>query len=367
MFSDMYNKIRTPFESDEMKSYIFKAICLTALLLSFLLLPLSPYVSAVSFSGTDKENGSLYSVEQKEFNVTVLYGSKELHLTADDRILNTVCSDNTVTMLCTTKDFFYSVYRFNTSDNKLDYYVTSLKASTDAPVFDCDKSGTVCILNKDDSKVLDIVTTDTKASVKVPSVIYQILYTYNNELLVFAADGVYSIVNNSANRISDTVLSTPCSYANGLIIDASGNIYTYSHNSFEPYEITTTAKPLQIPDNITYKSDIIYLEPGTTFAKLYKTLGIDKSQLRITKPDGTSVASGKLGTGMNAKFCGKEYTIVIIGDLTGEGNINSRDLKVLMNDLSGEALLQGTFMEAADVFNDSKINTKDLLKLCNMY
>ena len=64
---------------------------------------------------------------------------------------------------------------------------------------------------------------------------------------------------------------------------------------------------------------------------------------------------------------GSHYSIVVTGDLTGEGNVNSRDLDALMKHLTEEQQLTGIFISAADIDKDNMLSTKDLVLLSRLY
>ena len=129
-------------------------------------------------------------------------------------------------------------------------------------------------------------------------------------------------------------------------------------------------------DSVTLENDSIVFsfpngfyvtEEGITVSKIKKTFA-NLEILRFTKADGTDIKSGKLGT--NATFTlstGEVITVIVYGEVTGEGNINSRDLKTLLNHLSRKELLKGNFLISADIDLDGEITTKDALKLSQMY
>ena len=60
-------------------------------------------------------------------------------------------------------------------------------------------------------------------------------------------------------------------------------------------------------------------------------------------------------------------TAVIYGELTSEGNINSRDLKLMMKFITGEEVPDKAQTKAADINRDGNISVKDLLLLSKMY
>lgn len=58
----------------------------------------------------------------------------------------------------------------------------------------------------------------------------------------------------------------------------------------------------------------------------------------------------------------KTYTVVVYGDVNGDGKINSGDLLKLRQHLLGTSKLSGAYSESADINKDKKINSGDLLK-----
>ena len=58
-----------------------------------------------------------------------------------------------------------------------------------------------------------------------------------------------------------------------------------------------------------------------------------------------------------------EYTIVVYGDLSGEGSVNTTDRRKLMNHFLKNESLTGAVSEAADMNHDGKTDLKDLVML----
>lgn len=90
------------------------------------------------------------------------------------------------------------------------------------------------------------------------------------------------------------------------------------------------------------------------------------SDLTFKKANGTSLGdSEKITTGSKIKFkTGEEYTIVLYGDLTGDGEIDSADLLRMRQQLLGKVNLTGAYLEAAHVYTTSgKVDSADLLRL----
>ena len=117
---------------------------------------------------------------------------------------------------------------------------------------------------------------------------------------------------------------------------------------------------------------ILGVQAGTTIANFKKNVSFDENYtLKFKNYLDKDIKSGKLGTGSSVRFyLGEdliyEFKIVVFGDLTGEGNINSRDVNVLYKYLFNEIELENEYLIAADINQDGVVNTLDLLLLTRM-
>ena len=57
------------------------------------------------------------------------------------------------------------------------------------------------------------------------------------------------------------------------------------------------------------------------------------------------------------------HNVVVYGDLTGDGIINSADLLRMRQYLLGQVKLSGAYLESAKANHGSGVNSADLLKL----
>lgn len=109
---------------------------------------------------------------------------------------------------------------------------------------------------------------------------------------------------------------------------------------------------------------------GTTLAQLKKNISCDGFEVRFYR-NGSLKKSGKCGTAMTAVFDSDraQYTfeLSVIGDITGEGNVNSRDLTLFMEYLLGTADFNGVYITSADLSEDGVPDVKDLAMLHRMY
>lgn len=108
----------------------------------------------------------------------------------------------------------------------------------------------------------------------------------------------------------------------------------------------------------------IFVDKGTTVAKFKNSISYVGYDAIFSK------ASGNIGTNNTVTFekSGKKHTyiFIVLGDLTGEGNANSRDLYAMFGHLLYENPLISPFTISADLNGDNKISNIDLVMLARM-
>lgn len=112
------------------------------------------------------------------------------------------------------------------------------------------------------------------------------------------------------------------------------------------------------------ESKIYGLPPSTTIAKIKESIECTGYDVQFVDHNGNVKTSGVIGTGGKIIFTGNEtektYTVIIFGDLTGEGNINTNDKRCIFNYLLAEESLSGDYLLAADINHDNIVDLKDL-------
>ncbi len=136
------------------------------------------------------------------------------------------------------------------------------------------------------------------------------------------------------------------------------------------------AAPVLNPDSGTAEG-ITAGETGQAFADKLKDSGAieDKNQIKLYKADGQEVSlDTKLATGMkvvvtigqkmfNRNVGTQEYTVIVLGDISGDGIINIMDMLAAQDDILGKEKLEGCYWTAGDITKDSNINIMDMLAI----
>ncbi len=122
----------------------------------------------------------------------------------------------------------------------------------------------------------------------------------------------------------------------------------------------------------TIKKDaIVELKASST-----QDVNISRVSYTITDESGNRLdASSKVGTGCKVTdHNGNAYTVIVKGDVDGNGNVDTTDYLKIKSAFLGALDLNETYFKAADVDGSSNIDTTDYLKIknhflgtCNLY
>ncbi len=140
----------------------------------------------------------------------------------------------------------------------------------------------------------------------------------------------------------------------------------------ENSSIKTESTSEKIPDYTVFSNTLriagnyIFLDKPLTVAQLKKSFDYNDNTVSVINHNGKETTSGKVGTSWQIIFTGNTtitYNICLMGDVTGEGNINSNDVKMLTDYLFEKIELNNAELYAADVDEDSVISLKDLYSI----
>jgi len=161
---------------------------------------------------------------------------------------------------------------------------------------------------------------------------------------------------------------------NIVVTAENGDKRTYEINIVREATQETTetvSNGATISTNYEINGDYISGIPvGTTAGLAKNEISASGCTYKFNKSDGTE-NTGVLGTGSKCAIYNsegttklKEYTVIIYGDLNGDGLLNSKDMLYLKRHILGISTLSGTFASAADINRASDgINSKDMLYL----
>ena len=114
---------------------------------------------------------------------------------------------------------------------------------------------------------------------------------------------------------------------------------------------------------ITDDNEIKNVLPNTTVGDLKDNLTGGENTI-IKDKDGNTISSGNIGTGATVTTpSGDVYTVIVKGDLNGDGKVTLTDLAQLKLHMVETTLLQEPYKSSADIDGDGKVTLTDLGKL----
>ena len=116
---------------------------------------------------------------------------------------------------------------------------------------------------------------------------------------------------------------------------------------------------------------IIDLEPNTTLQLFLSKIKNEETMIHVYNLDGNEITeTTKVGTGFVVKYIYEdvvldELTIIVRGDLTGDGQINNTDYVKLKNYILTKTTFNEIEMKAGDLTQSNTIVTTDYVKMKN--
>lgn len=216
---------------------------------------------------------------------------------------------------------------------------------------------------------------------------FKYIKTLNYKKVFMLNDIYYGVSGNTINKLSKNgSIISKYSFSeniddiavngNKIALLSSENVKLITEKDFKTIESSNTesSNPISKPsfDGFTdYETDDNYIivPQDTTIAILKKHINSAKnSNLIFYDNKNRKTSSGNLGTGFsleyyeNTSFKSK-YTIIVMGDITGEGSVNTRDKRRLTDYLLGKLELTSAQKYATDLDKNNLIDSLDLLLL----
>lgn len=189
-----------------------------------------------------------------------------------------------------------------------------------------------------------------------------------------------------AEYTADSEITDLCAGGSSLAFESDGNIHVIDANAFIKIDSSSSSTPSLDAPSTSSNSDenstqsvalysdvydlnksIIEIPLGKTVAKFKKEIISTGYAISFYNHNQIEKTSGSLGTGWTVSFSSNSakytYTFLVKGDLTGEGNINTRDTYTLANCLTNADTLSLLQFDAADINLDGIVDTADFLLL----
>lgn len=125
--------------------------------------------------------------------------------------------------------------------------------------------------------------------------------------------------------------------------------YLKKEGEIAPSEPSTNPEPEVKLENCKIEDDKLIIAPGTTLDQL----------------NGAVLEGTTLGTGAKITANGTTYTLVVLGDASGDGKISPADYVRVKNQIMGTIEMDTITKKAADVNCDGKITPADYVQIKN--
>lgn len=108
---------------------------------------------------------------------------------------------------------------------------------------------------------------------------------------------------------------------------------------------------------------IYKIEPNTTKEEFDRNITEKIDDYKIMENNKEITSNEIIKTGQKLIINNKEYTLVVTGDLNGDGKVKASDLSTMKKHLIGKSELKGAFLKAADMNDDGQIKASDMSNL----
>lgn len=202
----------------------------------------------------------------------------------------------------------------------------------------------------------------------------RVVYNTGNDLIIGYASREYLVDTATTETVNETVtIGTMCNLRNGP-----------TTTNTRVKQILPVGTKVTIIDKINYEVDghiwyRVKLEDGTQGyissayiqkkpEDMYKIEGsymIIAPGTNLGDIPGAILNSAITGTGVNVTLNETPYTLVVLGDTNGDGNITPLDYVKIKNNIMGISTLMESYKKAADVNEDENITPLDYVKVKN--
>ena len=151
------------------------------------------------------------------------------------------------------------------------------------------------------------------------------------------------------------------------VTSSSGAKRVYTVYITREGDATNTYVPAVTGGNLTIGKTVTGMEPGTKVEDLLNALKVaDNGFAALCHASGEAKTTGTVATGdilqvySADKVMRAGFPVVIYGDIGGDGQVTSMDLRIAQKHILGASALSGYYLTAADAGKDGKVTSVDL-------
>ena len=184
----------------------------------------------------------------------------------------------------------------------------------------------------------------------------------------------YTIMDSLDNDVTNHFNIVPDYKSNEIYIVSDNTIsgtFTFNIN----YDSISTSKTFKLLENLSSVSNKLKINSNIitvvidrnqtfTYQDLIDSLDIENTSIMVNNAAGNNITdiNSVVGTNSTVITNNNSYKIVVIGDVSGDGTINSADLMKIVKYLKGSTMSLHQ-QKAADSTKDGTINSADLMRI----
>jgi beta-N-acetylglucosaminidase len=203
---------------------------------------------------------------------------------------------------------------------------------------------------------------------------YAVNSTLNYSLIVPSSVSSITVSAQTVNRNATVSGTGTISLSQGtntisIVVTAqSGSRRTYTLSVVRGQSSGNSSTQASFSTNYTIGGGTITgVAVSTTIASFISNIGCTNGTVTVTDSSGTEKTSGNIATGDQVRITvsgnTQTYTVVIYGDVNGDGRISALDLLRVQKHLIGSIKLTGAYLTAANVKKTGSPSALDLLKI----
>lgn len=167
----------------------------------------------------------------------------------------------------------------------------------------------------------------------------------NGETITYVSEGTQVLITGRATEKINGYYWDKVSTPNG-----TGYMARESKDGSKVYLVVKETNPIVVPtEKFKIDNEIVLVIPGT----------------KISDIPGATSKDSTFGTGAKITIEEKEYTLVMLGDVNGDGQVKSKDYMMIKNHIMEGLDLNQSQKKAADVNKDGEIKSKDYMYIKN--
>ena len=304
---------------------------------------------------------SLSNYKNTNSSLSTFASKISMHNNSFDSMIDYIGND---TASCNTNDYVFDKGTLNIKDV---FYYTMDKCRYVGMNISGDTLRNASLLSDFDKNIWSVVDGKLPSLKKYQIAFYDKINITSRLINIYSGDKIQLSVSTVPSAVTYPGLSYSSSNLGVASVSSSGLITTYSEGLTT---ITISANDgshvyLSIPLYVLSDAEIDRVNNYVLYNQLQTVDNLNNSEYSLEIS-----GSNYIGTGMTVKYLINnnivaEHTAVVKGDLSGDGEVDSLDLAMMLKHVSGAKELEGPYLYSAKLNSDDEVDSLDLAYLLN--